>query len=300
MDMPDINPEVPENAVSLYGSNGALDDFPVLKAFQQYIDAEQAKARKRLVIICALFGFLTVVIISVFMILLVNVSSHNQALNDRLFEFAMKERERPSGSAVVVQPPQDSSAIMALTGKLDDLQKKLAETQAMAEKKSAEAEAARKEAAEAAQPKQPTAAEKEVERLKALLAAEKEKTSAEKEKKRQEELEAYRRKHYPELYRDSEDDDDDLLEEEPARRKPIQKKPIPRKNTRRATRTSEDIDALLKEVDAIKYFDDDAEDDEAKAEAVPPSPPPAPAPEKNYSIPVDVQGSSGTWSVPLE
>ena len=27
-----------------------MDDFPVLKAFQQYIDAEQAKARKRMAI----------------------------------------------------------------------------------------------------------------------------------------------------------------------------------------------------------------------------------------------------------
>ena len=29
------------NAVSIYGQEG-LDDFPVLKAFQQYIDAEQS------------------------------------------------------------------------------------------------------------------------------------------------------------------------------------------------------------------------------------------------------------------
>ena len=37
------------NAVSVYGQTDGLDDFPVLKAFQQYIDSEQAKARKRMV-----------------------------------------------------------------------------------------------------------------------------------------------------------------------------------------------------------------------------------------------------------
>ena len=29
--------------ISVYGQDNALDDFPVLKAFQQYIDAEHAK-----------------------------------------------------------------------------------------------------------------------------------------------------------------------------------------------------------------------------------------------------------------
>jgi hypothetical protein len=40
----EVNPGIPPNAVSLY-NNDAMDDFPVLKAFQQYIDAEHAKAR---------------------------------------------------------------------------------------------------------------------------------------------------------------------------------------------------------------------------------------------------------------
>ena len=43
-------------AVSLFGEGGAgANDFPVLKAFQEYIDAEQAKARKRMVGLTAFF-----------------------------------------------------------------------------------------------------------------------------------------------------------------------------------------------------------------------------------------------------
>lgn len=196
-----INPEFNNRAVSVYGAGDALDDFPVLKAFQQYIDAEQAKARKRLLAMGIFFGALMFIVIAIFVILLMNVTNRNQQLNDRLIEFAMKDRS--TGSAVVVQPPQDSTAILALTTKLEDLQNKLAEAQSKADKALAEAEEKVRQAnasAEAAKPKEPTPEEREIQRLKAQLAAEKEKSAAEKERRREEELEAYRRKHYPELY----------------------------------------------------------------------------------------------------
>ena len=44
------------NAISIYGQEG-LDDFPVLKAFQQYIDAEQSKSRKRMIMLCVFSAF---------------------------------------------------------------------------------------------------------------------------------------------------------------------------------------------------------------------------------------------------
>ena len=76
----DIDPEIPRNAVSIYGNNDAMDDFPVLKAFQQYIDAEHAKARKRLISLGIFFGVFTGIVIAVFVALLMNVSARNQAL----------------------------------------------------------------------------------------------------------------------------------------------------------------------------------------------------------------------------
>ena len=188
----------PNSAVSIYQQDG-MDDFPVLKAFQQYIDAEQAKARKRLVTMGVFFVILTGAVIAIFVAMLANLSQRNQTLNDRLVEFVMKERERQNAS-VVVQPPQaDNSALVtALTAKLDAVEQKLVESQKKAEQ--ARAEAAAKAAAEAAKQKSQTAEELEILRLKAQLSAEREKAAAEKERRRQEELEAYRRKHYPELY----------------------------------------------------------------------------------------------------
>lgn len=288
----EVDSEIPENAVSIYGQNDAMDDFPVLKAFQQYIDAEQAKARKRMMVLCTFFGILMFVVISVFVVLLISVSSRNQTLNDRLVEFAMRDRGQPSGSAVVVQPPQDNSALLAMTTKIDELQRKLAENQVKAEKAAAEAaEKAKQEAIEAAKPKPPSPEELEIKRLKALLAAEKEKASAEREKQRQAELEAYRRKHYPELYGE----------------KPQKK----RKRLEREMKEADaEIDAILNDADAIRYFDDDEEDDDdvpqkprrrmkksAKKEQPAPSQEPA---VDRYTIPVDVKGSSTNWSIPLD
>lgn len=230
-----INSEFNSRAVSVYGSGDALDDFPVLKAFQQYIDAEQAKARKRLLALGIFFGALIFIVIAIFVILLMNVTNRNQQLNDRLIEFAMKDRS--TGSAVVVQPPQDSSAILTLTTKLEEMQRKLSETQIKAEKAVAEAEEKARQAATSAEakPKPPTAEELEIKRLRALLDEEKKKAEAEKERRRQEELEAYRRQHYPELY-----------ETNPA----LERAQRARKTPSRSTR--DDIDQILDVLDDVE------------------------------------------------
>ena len=289
-DVTNIDPEIPSNAVSLYGQDDAMDDFPVLKAFQQYIDAEQAKSRKRMVLLCAFFSVLMAIVISVFVGLLFTISSRNQSLNDRLIDFAMKERNapQPSGSAVVVQPPADNSAILQLTEKLNEMQKQLADSQT----KAAQAEAL---AIEARKPKVETLEELEIKRLKALLSEEKEQRALEKERQRQAEIEAYRRKHYPELY------------ESPVRSRKNQQK---RKNEieRADEEADAEIEAILNDSEAITYFDDDEDDIKGlmptKKRKVSPSsknPTPSPKAEKeNYSIPVDIKGSSSNWDIPLE
>lgn len=275
-EMPGFDSEIPENAVRLYGESDAMDNFPVLKAFQQYIDAEQAKARKRMLLLAVFFGVLMIAVISVFVILLLSVSAKNQALNDRMFEFAMKERDRqPAGSAVVVQPPQDNSAILALTSKIEAMQKELAESREKAEKAAEEAERVRQEAAN---PKGPTPQELEIKRLKALLDAEKERQSAERERLRQIEIEEYRRKHYPELY----------MEQKPAR--PAVQKRRPRPEPEDDTDDLlEEVDRILDESEAISYFEPEDKSPSKSASA--------PA-KKEYSIPVDIRGSSTRWSVP--
>jgi hypothetical protein len=303
MDNPhiEINPEIPGNAVSIYSQSDAMDDFPVLKAFQQYIDAEHAKARKRLISLGIFFGIFTGVIISIFVVLLMNVSARNQALNDRLIDFAMKDRDRQQ-AAVVVQPPiqQDNSALVAMTAKLDALQKQLNDNAA-----GKKAEEAAKVKAEAAKPKGPTEAELEVVRLKALLSAEKEKLAEEKKRQKELELEAYRRKHYPELYGEKKAESET---------KTVKVKKAVRTERRQKSideLTDEDIsdealglgkneeDESLDDSDAISYFDDaDEEADESKPRKKTKK---TNSPSRGYYlIPVEVRGKSSNWQVPGE
>ena len=229
---------IPPHAVSVYGNGDALDDFPVLKAFQQYIDAEHAKSRKRLLAMGIFFGTFILIVVAIFVVLLFNANIRNQQLNDRLVEFAMKERAAApaaTSAPVVVQPPQDSATILALTSKLDEMNQKIAEAQARADKAVAEADAKVKAAAEAVQAEKAKAAsaeELEIQKLKVQLAEEKKKAAEEKARQREAELEAYRRKHYPELY------------EKPVVKPAETAKPV-----------SQEINDLLDDIDKLKTDD---------------------------------------------
>jgi len=331
--MPEIDDEAHQNALSLIGDPN--EEFPVLRAFQQYIDAEQSKARKRMLALSIFFGCLLTVIVVVFLFLLNNANEKNQALNDRLVEFAMNRE--PQRSNLQPQSQQDNSAIVALTARIEDLQKKLIEAQqkaaAVAEKsKEADAEKeAEAKTAEAASKAKQTAEELEIERLKALLAAEREKAAAEREKaeaerkrRREEELEAYRRKHYPELYQtprksvrreqlvddtdlDDEDDDDDLYEK-PVSKPQKRTEAKPRRTTlimdeadddsdvkdQKKKREPDDIDTLLEGIDSngpINYFEDDTSEKDDLGSSTPSTP-------KSYAIPLEIRGSRNKWHVP--
>ena len=76
--IPEIEPDQqPSRSVSVYGSADAMDDFPVLKAFQQYIDAEQAKAQKRMTTLCIFFAIIMASAIGVFVVILMRMSQRN-------------------------------------------------------------------------------------------------------------------------------------------------------------------------------------------------------------------------------
>lgn len=285
--IPQMGSEMPNTAVSVYGQQDAMDDFPVLKAFQQYIDAEQNKARKRLYSMAIFFGIFTFAVIAIFVTLLLAANERNQALNDRLVEYVMKERATtqvvPSPVVVQQQPQADSAALKTLTEKLDAMRTQLNASEARhaaEQKKIAELQK------EKEKPLVPSATDLEIQRLKAQLQAEREKNSAEREARREQELEAYRRKHYPELYQpkpvpqpqpkptpkvvapvvledldeetDSELTDEELAELAEAAKKNVRRTQQPPKQRKSHVRKH----APLSDATAVTYFDDDAEGDE--------------------------------------
>ena len=331
-DMNDIENDIPQNAVSVYGSDSTMDEFPILKAFQEYIDAEQAKARKRITALAVFFGVLLIALLAIFMTLLVKSYDDNQHLNDRLVDFMQQERERSdkehaererAAAEAAARPSRDSAAVIELTKKIETLQEKIYNAQRkaddaertlvekeklMAEKDKQAAEALKK-AIEDAKPKGPSQEEQEIARLKALLAAEKQKQAAavEKERRRQEELEAYRRKYYPEHYR--------------PKSPPSRPLTIGKIDTSKLPQydDEEDLNDLPDEDTAISYYDDEpkgtvpkvsrGQTPKPKGTTVPkksgtvPLPKPQPAAketEEKFTIPVEVRKSNdiSIWDIP--
>ena len=332
--MNDIENDIPQNAVSVYGSDSTMDEFPILKAFQEYIDAEQAKARKRITALAVFFGVLLIALLAIFMTLLVKSYDDNQHLNDRLVDFMQQERERSdkehaererAAAEAAARPSRDSAAVIELTKKIETLQEKIYNAQRkaddaertlvekeklMAEKDKQAAEALKK-AIEDAKPKGPSQEEQEIARLKALLAAEKQKQAAavEKERRRQEELEAYRHKYYPEHYR--------------PKSPPSRPLTIGKIDTSKLPQydDEEDLNDLPDEDTAISYYDDEPKGTDPKVSrgqtpkpkgtTVPkksgtvPLPKPQPAAketEEKFTIPVEVRKSNdiSIWDIPEE
>ena len=312
--IPEIDNETNQSALSILGDPN--EEFPVLKAFQQYIDAEQSKARKRMLALCIFFGCLLTVVVVIFLYLLNSANERNQLLNDRMFAYATNNANNVIRESSA-QDQVDSSAILKLTARIEELQNKLTEAQ----QRAIDAEKARAAAvnqatvvAESAKAKEPSPEELEIARLKSLLAAEREKAEAERKRRHEEELEAYRRKHYPELYQtpkakkrvqieplydldeDDDEDEDELYKE--SKEQPLPKKGktvLPtssKKNQTKPSRAHDDIDALLDGIDsdgAIAYFDNtESNENDVTSESKP----------KNYAIPVDIKGSRSKWRIP--
>lgn len=91
---------------SLHG-DGA---FPVLKAFQDYLETERQQARKRLVTLTAFFVSIMALVIGGFIVAFIFLFNRMDKQQSRLLEAALQERKAPP-AAVVQEPP--SPAVLA-------------------------------------------------------------------------------------------------------------------------------------------------------------------------------------------
>ncbi len=121
---------IPSNAVAIYPQGESLDDFPVLKAFQQYVDAEQAKAHRRLMSVCVFFTIFIVLLVGVFVAILLTwrhdptyqltlnaLANNNSQLQKQLFEQNQKLL-----SSIANNPPESS---LSAKSELDKFMKEL-------------------------------------------------------------------------------------------------------------------------------------------------------------------------------
>lgn len=214
-------------AVSVFEQSNGMNDFPVLKAFQEYIDAEQARARKRMLGLSIFFVVLLVVVVvtfSVIMAAIINrdqqslsaIATRNQELSDKLLDIALRERQ-PSANVVqptvpvvlpATSPADSSSTLKPVLDRLERLATSLNKPQQPPQVQMVAAPAIPPAVAYAPAP-QPTAdtslaaaqgRQDEIRRQREAIAAERAKLKAEQERLRREEVEQHRRRLYPEYY----------------------------------------------------------------------------------------------------
>ena len=219
--VPEPEQEIPRaTAVRVYEHADGQTEFPVLKAFQEYLEAEQAKAHKRMLSLSIFFIVLLVIVVLTFTIITASMNNRNQALSDRLMDIALRERTgsvpQPAAPIVNVQQPavpqvdQDKS-VKPILEKLEQLQAELARVRAEADaQKKAAAEAqskvpsqsvidANKKAAAATNEKALRQLE-EIRQQQAAIKAAREQLKAEQEALHKEKVEQQRRRLYPEYY----------------------------------------------------------------------------------------------------
>ena len=224
----DVDPEQQDvhepTAMRVYAGADGAQDFPVLKAFQEYLAAEQAKANKRMLALSIFFVILLMIVVLTFTLITWSMINRNQALSDRLMDIALQNRTaqpQPAMAAPVVnvqqpavQPADASKSVQPILEKLAALESELAKARAQsAEARPAPAAETVPTASEAgktpsrtpAGKSEPTseAAKKEVEELlkqQAAVKAAREQLKAEQEELHKAQVEQQRRRLYPEYY----------------------------------------------------------------------------------------------------
>ena len=199
-------------AVSVFNQDGAEGDFPVLKAFQQYLDAEQARARKRMLNLAVFFIVLLVIVVVAFAVIMMtalnrdqarlsDIAARNQALSDKLLDIALRERPAPQPIAVpAVQPPPSDAALKTVLDQLAGLQAQIAADRAQTAQTVARLQQQSREPAAVALPAPTSRQDEQLRRQQEVLRQEREKLRQEREELRRAQVEQHRRRLYPEYY----------------------------------------------------------------------------------------------------
>lgn len=245
-----------DNSLSIVPSGeGNPNDFPVLKAFQEYIDAEQAKARKRMLGLSVFFIILLVVVVCTFALVLTVVVNRNQALSDKLLDYALNDSRRSSQPPVQVVAPQPQPQVSqsALQDMMKPIIERLEREQAAmksAYEKQQENAKALAEAKEKAQSEELRKAREELRREREL---------AKREADRQAEIERHRRRLYPDYYNAREEAPRPSRTVQPA--EPIQREQPKSRDIKPSSTPKEKTSTpSLSDIKPITYFDS-ADDD---------------------------------------
>jgi len=131
------------NLVAMYQAAGSnSESFPVLKAFQDYIDAERAQARKRVMILSISFSAVLCAVVICFLGMGVYLLKDMSSVQNKLIDAALTQRNAPAQAPVQQPPiviqappvaptpapapaPVNDSALLAVSKELADLRSEL-------------------------------------------------------------------------------------------------------------------------------------------------------------------------------
>lgn len=102
-------------------ARGGGDAFPVLKAFQEYLESERQRARRRMVMLSCIFAAVIIIVIGGFMLMWFTTIKGMQATNAQLLAAALEKREQTPAEQpqpVVIQAPVPAGPSAAETAKI--------------------------------------------------------------------------------------------------------------------------------------------------------------------------------------
>ena len=130
----DENPEAGGGMVALYNaaSHASAESFPVLKAFQDYIEAERSQARKRVMLLSIFFAVLMCVVVTGFLTAgvfmfrnMTSMQSNMTAMQSKLIDVALTQKPAPAPAPVVQTSPVIEESVRQMSRVTTELQSTL-------------------------------------------------------------------------------------------------------------------------------------------------------------------------------
>lgn len=143
---PGKKPEEVGGSLAMYqAAQSDATSFPVLQAFQQFIDQERAQARKKMFQLSLAFGILIVAVVAVFLAVGIAMMHNMSSMQTKLLDAALAKQPQPVAQPVVVQSAAPAAVPPELSASLQQVAQAANALQSAAQKDEAQKSAARDE-----------------------------------------------------------------------------------------------------------------------------------------------------------
>lgn len=159
-----VNPLPSAGIVAIHGTTSPVspEAFPVLKAFQEYLESERQRASRRVIVLSAIFAAVIVFVLGAFVMIYLKAQDRQDSLLQAVIAQSLRQRDEAPAQIVVSQPAQPAQpSVQEISALISDaiakdrqsqsavLEKTLAAYSSAIESAKAESEALKAELAKA-------------------------------------------------------------------------------------------------------------------------------------------------------